>query len=42
MFPLRAEVAYFVFELLTLERRDVMSETLEQRRVLLKEHPLSD
>ena len=36
----KAPLAYFVFDVLILNGRDVMGETLEQRRVLLEKHLL--
>jgi len=36
----KAPLAYFVFDLLMLNGRDVMGETLEQRRVLLERNIL--
>jgi bifunctional non-homologous end joining protein LigD len=37
----KAPLVYFVFDVLILNGRDVMGETLEQRRVLLEKHILS-
>lgn len=36
----RASLAYFIFDVLILNGRDVMGETLERRRVLLERHIL--